>query len=85
MEENARGAEREEPEVGRGGGGRERLAARGRCPVRGRPQARLVFLPWGRSTQVAKARDDRWGDVAAGAWPWTLPHAMRPSPGSAHT
>ena len=28
MEENARGGEREEPEVGRGGGGRERLAAR---------------------------------------------------------
>lgn len=22
---------------------------------------------------------DRWGDVAAGAWPWTLPHAMRPA------
>ena len=32
MEENARGAEREEPEVGRGGGGRERLAARGPVP-----------------------------------------------------
>jgi hypothetical protein len=80
MEENARVGGREEPEAGEGGG-RERLMS----PVRGRPQARLAFLPRGRSTQMAKARDRQRGDVAAGAWLWTLPHAMRPSPGSADT
>lgn len=80
MEENARVGGREEPEAG-DGGGRERLMS----PVRGRPQARLAFLPRGRSTQMAKARDRQRGDVAAGAWLWTLPHATRPSPGSADT
>ena len=54
-------------------------------PVRGRPQARLAFLPRGRNTQMAKARDRQRGDVAAGAWLWTLPHATCPSPGSADT
>ena len=57
MEENARVGEREEPEVGREGRGGERLTS----PVRGRPQAWLAFLPWGRSTQMAKARDQQMG------------------------
>lgn len=51
-------------------------------PVRGRPQARLAFLPRGRSTQMAKARDRQRGDEPQAPGSDAV-SCNAPSPGSA--